>query len=65
MKDRLHEEYVTELYRANPSYVADLFADVHSDGNPDELLILRRQIIAALGEAGLSLMQLALAPRTK
>jgi hypothetical protein len=65
MKDILHEESVTELYRANPSYVADLFVDVQRDGNPDELAILQRQIIAAFGEAGLSLIQLALAARTK
>lgn len=63
MKDILNEDYVTELYPANSLYVTDLFSDVQRDGNPDELAILQRQIIAAFEDAGLSLMQLALAAR--
>lgn len=47
MKDRSHDEPMAELFQADPSYAAELLAEVVRDGNPDELAILERQLSAA------------------
>lgn len=47
MKDRSHNEAMTELFEADQSYAAELLAEVVRDGNADELAILERQLWAA------------------
>ena len=47
MKDRSHDEAMAELFQADPSYAAELLAEVVRDGNGDELAILDRQLSAA------------------
>lgn len=48
MKDRNHDEAMAEFFQANPSFAAELLAEVVRDGNADELAILERQLSAAL-----------------
>ena len=50
MKDRSHDTAMAEQFRANPTYAAELLAEVRRDGNPDELAILLRQMSEALGD---------------
>ena len=47
MKDRSHDEAMAELFQVDPSFAADLLAEVVRDGNADELAILERQLSAA------------------
>ena len=47
MKDRSHDEAMAELFQADPSFGAELQAEVVRDGNADELAILERQLSAA------------------
>lgn len=47
MKDRSHDEAMSELFQADPLYAAELRAEVVRDGNNDELAILERQLSAA------------------
>lgn len=47
MKDRSHDAAMAELFRADPTYAAELLAEVCRDGNPAELAILLRQMVAA------------------
>ncbi|MGU1523735.1 hypothetical protein ACSEOK_01875 [Pseudomonas aeruginosa] len=49
MKDRSHSEAMAEYFRANPSYAAELLAEVRRDGCPAELTILLRQMAADFG----------------
>ncbi|EKP6002085.1 hypothetical protein P3660_002470 [Escherichia coli] len=49
MKDRLHDTAMAEHFRADPTYAAELIAEVRRDGNPDELAILLRQMGEAFG----------------
>ena len=46
MKDCSHDEAMTELFRADPSYAIELLAEVVRDGDADELAILKRQLSA-------------------
>lgn len=63
MKDRSHDEAMAEHFRIDPTYAAELLAEVRHDGNPAELAILLRQMattsVAAANlddaETGLSL----------
>lgn len=48
MRDRSYDEAMAELFRADPSYPAELLAEVVRDGDTDELAILKRQLSAAL-----------------
>ncbi|MEE5067566.1 hypothetical protein V2J97_26365 [Pseudomonas alliivorans] len=48
MKDRNHDETMAEFFQANPSFAAELLAEVVRDRNADELAILERQLSAAL-----------------
>ncbi|HDS1797942.1 TPA: hypothetical protein QEM76_000841 [Pseudomonas putida] len=50
MKDRSHDEAMAELFQADPSFAADLLAEVVRDGNADELAILERQLSAAFAK---------------
>ncbi|WP_236326189.1 hypothetical protein [Pseudomonas poae] len=50
MKDRSHDEAMAELFQADPSFAADLLAEVFRDGNADELAILERQLSAAFAK---------------
>lgn len=47
MKDRNNDEAMAELFQADPSFGAELQAEVVRDGNADELAILERQLSAA------------------
>ncbi|WP_183142267.1 hypothetical protein [Pseudomonas cichorii] len=47
MKDRSHDEAMVELFHADPSFAAELLAEVVRDGNADELAILERHLSAA------------------
>ena len=40
MKDRSHDEAMAELFQADPSYAAELLAEVVQDGSTDELSTL-------------------------
>ena len=41
---------MAEQFRADPTYAAELLAEVRRDGNPDELAILLRQMSEAFGD---------------
>lgn len=47
MKDRSHDEAMSDLFQSDPLYAAELRAEVVRDGNADELAILDRQLSAA------------------
>ena len=47
MKDCSHYEVMVELFQADPSYAAELLAEVVRDGNANELAVLERQLSAA------------------
>ncbi|HBO6819081.1 TPA: addiction module antidote protein [Pseudomonas aeruginosa] len=47
MKDRSHDAAMAEHFRADPTYAAELLAEVRRDGNPAELAILLRQMTTA------------------
>lgn len=47
MKDRSHDEAMAEILQADPTYAAELLAEVVRDGGADELVVLKRQIMAA------------------
>lgn len=49
MKDRSHDEVMSERLSADPAYAAELLADVLRDGSPAELVILLRQLALAVG----------------
>lgn len=49
MKDRPHSEAMSEQLRADPSYAAELLADVLREGSPAELAILLQQLSLAFG----------------
>ncbi len=40
---------MAEYFRADPTYAAELLAEVRRDGSPDELAILLRQMDEAIG----------------
>ncbi|ENZ7689908.1 MULTISPECIES: addiction module antidote protein [Pseudomonadota] len=50
MKDRPHSEAMAEHFRADPTYAAELLAEVRRDGDPAELAILLRQMATASGQ---------------
>jgi len=47
MKDRSHDEAMVDRFQADPSYAAELLAEVVRDGSVDELAILDRQLLVA------------------
>jgi len=47
MKDRSHGEAMAELFQADPSYAAELLAEVVRDGSADDLAILEMQLSVA------------------
>ncbi|MCW8276966.1 hypothetical protein IMF27_15830 [Pseudomonas sp. PCH199] len=49
MKDRSHDEAMTDYFRANPAYAEALLSEVRSGGDPAEWAVLLRQL---QGEAG-------------
>lgn len=49
MRDRSHDEVMSEQLSADPAYAAELLADVLRDGSPAELIILLRQLALAVG----------------
>ncbi|WP_425522238.1 hypothetical protein [Xanthomonas citri] len=51
MKDRPHDTAMAEHFRADPTYAAELLAEVRRDGTPAELAILSRQMTTALVDA--------------
>ncbi|HAI3085197.1 addiction module antidote protein [Pseudomonas aeruginosa] len=50
MKDRPHSEAMAEHFRADPTYAAELLAEVRREGDPAELAILLRQMATASGQ---------------
>lgn len=51
MKDRSHDTAMAEHFRADPTYAAELLAEVRRDGIPAEVAILLRQMAAASASA--------------
>lgn len=47
MKGRSHDAAMAEHFRADPTYAAELLAEVRRDGNPAELAILLRRMAKA------------------
>ncbi|EAY2875200.1 MULTISPECIES: hypothetical protein [Gammaproteobacteria] len=47
MKDRSHDTAMAEHFRSDPTYAAELLAEVRRDGTPAELAILLRQMATA------------------
>lgn len=47
MKDRSHDTAMAEHFRADPTYAAELLAEVRRNGDPAELPILLRQMASA------------------
>ncbi|MDH0809844.1 addiction module antidote protein [Klebsiella grimontii] len=47
MKDRAHDTAMAEHFRADPTYAAELLAEVRRNGDPAELAILLRQMAMA------------------
>lgn len=50
MRDRSHDEAMAAHFSANPTYAAELLAEVRRDGDPAELTILLRQMVKAFGQ---------------
>ncbi len=73
MKDIGHDEAMAELLREDPGYAIQLLNSILTDGEPDELQIVLRQMVLAAGGAskvaelaGFSIQQLhlTLSPNT-
>lgn len=47
MKDRSHDTAMAEHFRVDPTYAAELLAEVRHDGTPAEVAILLRQMASA------------------
>lgn len=47
MKDISHDEAMAQLFQADPSYAAELLAEVVQAGSADELATLERQLSLA------------------
>lgn len=47
MKDRSHDEAMAELFQNDPSYAAELLAEVVRDGDANEFAVLKRQLSVA------------------
>ncbi|EPC1767777.1 MULTISPECIES: hypothetical protein [Pseudomonadota] len=48
MKDASHDAAMVKLFRADPTYAAELLAEVRRNGDLAELAILLRQMTMAL-----------------
>lgn len=49
MKDRAHDEAMSEVFRKDPTYAIELLNNILEDGEQGELLIAIRQITKAFG----------------
>jgi probable addiction module antidote protein len=49
MKDRAHDEAMSELFRDDPDYAVELLNAILEDGEQGELLIALRQMTKAFG----------------
>lgn len=49
MKDRLHDEAMSELFQEDPAYALELLNSILEDGEQGELLIALRQMTKAFG----------------
>ncbi|AAF85614.1 DNA-binding protein [Xylella fastidiosa] len=49
MKDRLHDDAMTDIFRKDPNYAVKLLNNILEDGNQGELLIALRQMTKAFG----------------
>lgn len=47
MRDRAHSEAMSEQFRADPGYAAELLDDVLCEGSSEELAILLQQLAYA------------------
>ncbi|KWS11283.1 hypothetical protein [Pseudomonas amygdali] len=52
MKDTSHDYSMSEQFRVDPHYAAELLADVRLRGCSGELEIILRQMVMAFGEDG-------------
>ncbi|MNF28515.1 hypothetical protein D3C76_433040 [compost metagenome] len=55
MKDRSHDEVMAEHLRADPTYAAELLAEVCREGDLAELAILLRQISEAFRQGSVGI----------
>ena len=49
MRDRSHDEAMTELFREDPVYALELVNSILADGDQSEFLVVLRQITKAFG----------------
>ena len=49
MKDRDHDEAITEMFWDDPAYAAEYLSEIVQDGEPAELLLALRQMAQARG----------------
>lgn len=49
MKDSPNDEAISEQFYAEPTYAADLLAEVRRNGDLAELAVLMRQLIMVVG----------------
>ena len=49
MRDRIHDEAMAELLKADPAYALELLNSILEDGEQGELLIVLRQMTKAFG----------------
>ena len=49
MRDRTHDEAMTERFQKDPAYAVELLNDILEDGEQAELLIALRQMTKAFG----------------
>ncbi|QRN39505.1 hypothetical protein [Pectobacterium carotovorum] len=53
MKDHSHDEVMAELFQADPSYAAELLAEIWAEGSADELAVLLRQLSSPVSSTGI------------
>jgi probable addiction module antidote protein len=49
MKDRSHDEAMSELFATDPAFAANYLDDILQDGEPADLLVALRQMANAFG----------------
>ena len=49
MRSRSHDEYMAKHYKQNPEYAIEMLNAILDDGEPNELLVVLRQMAKAYG----------------
>jgi len=52
LRDRSHDEAMSEVFRDDPAYAMDLLNEILEDGAMDEAMIVLRQMSQAFGGVG-------------